>query len=1307
MLVSQVSELEDGGFLASVSGTSPVPIQVVVASPRILSEKDEDCLRWYCEVSDSEPLVDVTQLRQVEAHFREYGQDLFDKVFGSPGTALPTDCKVTIRIVGSSPFCGMHWELLRDPVRGPVALDAARFIVRDVEKQPILQYGLSSGAGPNSSGSDLSSYSTSDPHPIFKYPTFNIIFVTARKREDLTDIPLRVESLAIIDRMRELKRPFRFDMVRPGSISALNAMLEQHEPGFYHVLHFDCHGTNGTGFDDSTPNSLLLENERSGFEPVSASKVAHIVDKFEIPIVFISACRSSFGKSSFAHDLLSQSSVQFVVAMALSVLFDTTARFAAEFYAAMVPLSGKATIREAAQRARRSMEKHRQRLGVLNSVIDREDWWIPVLYDRSGSALSGSSHFELCSWDVLLANAQIAQNSYNDRPKYEVRARKLVEEYRELTGFLGRENDLLKLECKLLSHERTDNILLLSGLIGIGKTTFLDYTSWWWHVTGVVHDSFVFRMNVRPTSVADIARTVLARLYPEQNCHSDEEVRDFVTGILKKTRYLIVIDGVENLRNDNHGNQNAETVSIHEESREKLLQFQEDIAIWLGQLHGGETVVLVGSRGQEPELFRYIKGNSFGLDLGTTCGGIPSQELRRLDDKASIALATQVLGIEDEPKSPYHSLLKDRTVMERMGGNPLLIKVFFGSLVGSGSAAIPSPDQLCNELQKVFIDFEKGASEGALLKSVQFSYNRISAAEQKALLFLMPFKETVSKLGLEKYSYALKRNRTPGFDLNAWQSAISMAVKWGLLTRHERLQHGHHQAWRMQACLSAFLIQEDHRAENLAAKSGEALPPAGHQCPRKRHMQVMYEAYAGWAGELNKAVQSRDGSINHEGILLVDVEYGNMEGVLDYALTNKLPFYSVLLLMYLTLDKVARRDLCQKAVDKLGTYRRFPEMSQKTSEEFRLDIARTYHIYGVALGNNLMFDKATEYLTYANSMWQSLRWTEEQAATIQELGWLAMCQERCSVAENFFHQALGISRGMNEILARHNLGQLALLQESIKTVKQERREKLAEAETSFTAALFASRNMGNRPAEAFSLHHLAIVAVRKGDLEAAETHAKQSLSIRDELGDGNGSNDGYANCLHLLANIAHKRAAVAKDPKDKIVYVSASRSLFNKAFLQYNKYTASRERDMLCENYGLLLATWGTCVATEAERETLRKTEMHIYKLIKHGPFPKALFNLGHCLEESGNDSGAFQAYCSAAEKRVGFIKDAQDHKARHMARMAKARCIYNGIGVAANQRKAVDIVLESRGSISYTEVFDEGFVRDSIESEWDFGVVE
>ncbi len=559
VIVTELNEVHHGGFLASVTGTSKDPVQVVVASPLIQSQEGENSLHWYCEVSDSEPLVDVTQLRHVETRFREYGLDLFQMVFGSPETALPTNCKVTIRIVGRSRFCAMHWELLRDPDRGPVALDAARFIVRDVQRSPICNSSTNAVTLCSLPKSPESKFQFSPPpgcypHPIRKYPTFNIIFVTARKREDLIDIPLRVESLAIIERMRQHKRPFRFDLVRPGSLQALVAKLEQHEPGFYHVLHFDCHGTHGTNFSESTPNSLLLENERSGFEPAPASKVARIVDKFEIPIVFVSACRSSFGRSSFAHDLLSQSRVQFVVAMALSVLFDTTARFAAEFYAAMLPFSGRATIREAAQRARRSMEKHRQRLGALDRIIEREDWWIPVLYDRSAEARPGSSHFELCSWDVILADAQLAQKCYKDRPRYEIRARTLIEEYREISGFLGRDDDLLKLECKLLSQERTDNILLLLGLIGIGKTTFLDYTSWWWHTTGLVHDSFVFRMNVRPYSVADMVRSIYGNLFPEQNFEADEELRDLVTRILNEKRYLVVIDGVENLRNGYHVN---------------------------------------------------------------------------------------------------------------------------------------------------------------------------------------------------------------------------------------------------------------------------------------------------------------------------------------------------------------------------------------------------------------------------------------------------------------------------------------------------------------------------------------------------------------------------------------------------------------------------------------------------------------------------------------------------------------------------------------------------------------------------------
>ncbi len=754
---------------------------------------------------------------------------------------------------------------------------------------------------------------------------------------------------------------------------------------------------------------------------------------------------------------------------------------------------------------------------------------------------------------------------------------------------------------------------------------------------------------------------------------------------------------------------------MHQESCEeeccknerRLLQVQKDIAKWLGQLHGGQTVVLVGSRGPEPELFEHVKGQSVGLDLVTNCNGFPVLELRRLDNRASVTLASQVLGIQDKPESRYHSLLKNRSLLERVGGNPFLIKVFFGSLVGSNVNEIPSSDQLNKELQNLFNGYENGVDDCTLLKSVQFSYNKISSAEQRALLFLVPFKETVSKIGLQRYASELKRRGVPGFDTAAWDSAIEMAAKWGLLTRHEQLQHGYYQAWRMHSCLSAFLVKKHHQFENPCGSTATLEVQVSQTCESRNELDVLYEAYSKWSVELNEAFQSKDQRICNQGLLLVEVEYGNMEGVLKYALANQLPFYSVLLLMYLSLDKVARRDLCEDVVNRLGTYKRLSDMPQEPGEEFRIDIPRTYHIYGVALGNNHMFDVANEYLTYANNMWQSLRWTEEQAATMQELGWVAMCQERCTVAENLFTQALGISNGMNAILARHNLGQLALLQESIKTMKKEKREKLEEAEASFAAALAASRTIGHKPAVAFSLHHLAIVAIRKGDLELAESRAKMSLAIREELGDGHGTDDAYANGLHLLANIAHKRAMVTADVKTKLAYVGAARGLFNKAFLRYNKYSVSRERDMLGENYGLLLATWGTCVASSEERDALRKTEMHSYDLIKHGPFPKALFNLGQCLEELGDNSAAFNAYCAASEKHIDFIKDTQDHKARHMALMAKARCINGGIGVEEDQRRAVEIVLESRGSSTCCDVFDEDFISRTIEQEWDLGAEE
>lgn len=1300
---------DDKCFVVHVEGISEDTQRHVTTHVRspFVSEEDAADLNWYAEAADREPFSVSARLHATEQLIQSYGTSLFKMVFSSPLTTLPNDRFVAIRVVGTSRFCSLHWELLRDPINGPVALDPNRCLVRDIcEPSP----------------------RDRTPHPITSYPTLNVLFLTARQRIDEKDIPLRIESLAVMDSVRNHDLPLRFDLVRPGTIPALWDKLEQVKPGFYHILHLDCHGAGGdhafNPFCDSESNRLLLETERADFTTVSAQDIKHIVDNFKIPIVVTSACRSGMsnpGRPSFAYELFSKSNVQCVLAMALSVLVDTTARFVREFYRAILDPSELNSVRSATRRARLEMHKNPHRMGVMGS-IERQDWWIPQLFERKVPDLSETGLFIRCSWEDAALHAESPEDKslvWEDSELNVKRKNLLINEPVDEKTFLGRNEDLRLLECKVFSHDRADNIILLYGMVGCGKTAFVTYVSWWWSVTGLVRDKFVFRMHERSFNLNQMIWHIYRQLFnvsgydPTNLCEAQiEEDRRRVTDHLKKHCYVIVIDGAERLctreetcRSAEEGFESlpaqyeSEFESDSEDGRcrskaSPRSRDREQIAEWLAELQGGHTIVLVGFRGSsESDLMKYIKNRSNKLDLATIVGKYPSRLIGNLSAKWSEALVRQILDENGDSSDPRYTPLYTYPMLDLYAGNPLVIKLMVGSFKAGDLANAPHPEDLFERLQKHLTN-----PSMSVMTSLEYSFNLLSPSQREALLFLAPFKGSVTAQGLKHYADALEQDTESviNFDRAAWDSAIEMAVRWGLLTHHERMTPQQSQpAWRIHAYLSLLLMRKLCHKRACASRGtlnelehsrGYAvLEHADKEKVLRPMLKPMHVAYWKWALQLYDFLRDSDKVVHDFGRVMTEIEFWNLKRVLRYALEEKQAFYGVLLPMYWYLaaknDITQRFALCRRIVEKVGTFDSFSKIPS-SNEVYRKDVPRAYHIYGMLLGHNRLhkLSEAEEWFRRTNAIWRECGNKSELAVTEHELGWVAMNRREYAKARKHYTKALDLSDRLGRSRTLHNMGLLAAQQEDFETAR-----KYHEG-----ARLLYEEQKDVR-AVASAYHHMAIVSAKLHRFERAEQYAKKALVTRKQREE----TEQTANVYQLRGNIAQRRAREeGVTTSEALRYLDFAKRKYAKAMVAYNcdtgyHYGVIPEREMLHENYGLLMAVQRRFAANDHERREFLRNEMDSYLRLKEGAYPKAVYNLGLIHEELGQDKEAYECYCRAADLMPSVVKGTIESEACRRAHVAKARCMAKGKGVPQDEHGAIGVMLRLQGEIGQGNPLD------------------
>jgi hypothetical protein len=826
---------ETDGWKAKVIFEGGEEYDIAVHDP--FTAKEEQHLEWYFEDYLRFPFIKQVEAGAAGKSITTYGETLFQQVFANPDVyTLYRDClraglqQLQIEIVGHSEFHRLHWEALKDPkFAQPLALQAT-LVRRNIQPQ-----SLSLTTRPS--------------------PTINVLLVTARpfgKR----DVGYRTISRPLVEGLRRAGLRVRIDILRPGTYKALEnhlrAVTDRYGVGYYHIVHFDVHGSVLTyeqvqqveeeqwqranrylyapyGRPAVAPYQgrtafLFLQGEADDTaDPIQAQAIANLLQSHQVPIAILNACQSgkeTGDRESSLGNLLVQAGIQFVLAMGYSVTVSAAELMMRIFYGRLFAMDDLPT---AIRNARQELFNGKGRRAYYNQMIDLEDWLLPVVYQNQLPRLS------------LREFTPDEQNAYyqRDAGRYPVPQTSY--------GFVGRDLDILQIEQRLLTRR---NILLIQGMGGAGKSTLLHYLGYWWQTTGLIDQVFYFGYDERAWTRQQIMVAIAQKLLPTplqyaqfQSLPTLDAQQAMLTGMLRSKRHLLILDNLESITG-------AELAIQHTLPKEE----QTDLHHLLTDLAEGETLILLGSRGNEA----WLAPGVFDEQI---------YELHGLDAEAASQLTDLIL--KRYHKEEYRADADLQQIIKLLDGFPLALEVVLANL------AQQTPKEILTALEAGDVALNPGKGEAKtenIIRCIDYSHSNLSPDAQQLLACLAPFTSVILQPMLKDYTDILKQQSAlKDLPFERWPEVIQQATNWGLLHPDADVP----QFLRMQPILPYFL-----RAR---------LATPEQQTIRTAIETAFYVYYTSLSGSLLGLLISKDPNERQLGQGLTHLEYDNLVTALKIA----------------------------------------------------------------------------------------------------------------------------------------------------------------------------------------------------------------------------------------------------------------------------------------------------------------------------------------------------------------------------------------------------------------------------------------
>jgi len=1110
---------------------------VMVTSPFDAEKLGE--LDWYFEQHLYFPFTDQVRARQAGDSITAYGEALFRQLFASRGALRAYDTlkgraypdRLALAVMGSSAFQGLHWEALKDPeLPRPFALDVPIMRRRTASAPPLEAVAANS-------------------------PTLNLLVLTARPGE-VRDAGYRTITRPLVGTLHQAQLRVDIDFVRPGTWQALVERLEaatrDRGAGYYHAVHFDLHGGLLTYEEfakqqkedfskqqkaPTAADGLTLRGRwgRGEIAPYEGSKaflcfqptkddpsglgeakeLAELLLKHKIPIAILNACQSGkqvgAEESSLAARLL-EAGIQSALGMAWSVTVSAAERLIPKLYGDL--FAGR-PLGSAVLAGRRELAADKTRRAAFNETIELEDWLLPVVYQNREPLLS-FREFTL----------EEAARWYRDAAE---RSPEPVTEY----GFFGRDLDMLRIETRLLTQR---NLLLVQGMGGSGKSTLFKHLAHWWELTGFTERTFYFGWDEQAWTRAQVMRELAPKVLPADTARafdtmSEAAQQQAVAAALRGKRHLLILDNLESVT--------AAPLAIPHSLNPTQC---DELRSFLAALAGGQTLVLLGSRGEEA----WLASDTFADNV---------YQLEGLDPEAASDLADAVLQPAGAQGRRAESAFKE--LMTLLAGYPLALQVVLPHLAAKDTAKVL--EELRHGLAEV--DAAAGsdpvvARTRSLMACIDYSHGHLDPDDQALLTCFAPFTGVINTDFLEQYQQVLAEEpMLAGLPLQRLGAVLERARGLGLLQRDAQTKTLLHP----QPALSWFLtgrLNAADRAERRAAIE-----------------RAFRKHYDGLAEALLELQQSKEPEARRLAPLRAEQEYANLGTALSFALDQQasmLRSYGVLSNHLDQLQDHHRgRELAQLVLDKLEQMPGEALAGQRGTEFVavianiakrqlllrELDLARTSYEKALAIHDGMegleprivaggrasirhqlgrvaqeqrRFTEAEDAYKMALKIFVELDDLPHAAGTYHQLGIVAQEQHHFAQAEDAYKKALETKLKLNDrhsaAMTYHQLGGVALEQ-----------HRFTEAEDAYKEALRIFIKFNDRYQQAGTYHNLGTVAAEQRRFARAEDLYRKALEIKLEFNDRHRAASTYGR-LGMVAQ-ERRRFAEAQDAYNKALEI--------------------------------------------------------------------------------------------------------------------------------------------------------------------------
>ena len=1094
---------------AAVSFDRRGEFPVTLADP--FSAQEETDLEWYFEEHLKFPFTRQVEAKAAAESVTRYGVALFEQVFkrnfeiyGEYQQAKQAGVHaLTFEIIGAPDFHRLHWEALKDPaLPEPFAVHAP--MVRSTFQPPRHKF-------------------TVPPAPLI-----NLLVVTARPRGK-GDIGYRTISRPLVEGLRAARIPVNIEILRPGTYQALvehlTAIRDQHQDGYYHIIHFDLHGAlrtysqlqdgapadkhsfqNRFGRQEIAPYEgrkafLAFEKtESDAADQVEAGELADLLLFHRIPIAILNACQSGKQTGDTETSLgsrLLQAGVQTVLAMGYSVTVSAAALLMQTLYQQLFQQNDLA---RAICQARFALFNRKARQAYYNQQINLEDWLLPVVYQSGAEGarlpLRPFGFEEQAAYYAALADRYRAPE-----PTY---------------GFVGRDVEILEIEKRLLRPRagQPANLLLLRGMGGAGKTTLLRHLGEWWQTTRFVAQVFYFGYDEKAWTLPQIMDQIAQQLFPvpagagvsaslplmQFRAMPLKAQPQMLAQQLRSARHLLILDNLESITGAALAIRN--TLPPAE---------QAALAGFLAELRGGQTLVLLGSRSGEEWLMR-------GPYAPLAADAV--YDLPGLDAEAASALAERILErqvTDVKTRTAYRQSAEFARLLQLLDGYPLPLEIVLANLRRQ------TPAEILAALQAGAVDLDAQDAQSktaSILKCIDYSHSNLSPDAQTLLLCLAPFTGVMYADALENYTQYLRQQPAlADLPFDQWPAVLQEAAHWGLLTPHEVSGFLH-----LQPIFPYFLRTRlepqptEPHPQPLPKGEGSHPSPAGEGAGVRSAIETAFrQHYDDLGDQLFRLLEAKEPQQRQMGQLLTRLEYENLHTALHLALVAQVsilnPYKALSFYLDTTQDQQRGLVLGQTVLARLENYSA-EILTGQIGAEFAVvldDIAKCQLLLKQYAAAEVSYQKALS-IWLNNKSYEPDQIKKMSASIYHQLGYVAQEQRQWAQVEQYYQQALALFIEFNDRYGQaatyHQLGYVA-----------QEQGQWAQAEEYYQQALALKIEFNDRYAQAMTYHQLGRVAQEQRQWVQAEQYYQQAFAICIEF------NDRYHQALiyHQLGSVAQEQ----------------------------------------------------------------------------------------------------------------------------------------------------------------------------------------